>query len=111
MHSSGDDDDVYDKRHSDSGKKAGDAAGVPAQGQPAAAGRNDEPRAEYILTDKGKDLGVVIGSLATWGSRHIYTEAALVHADCGQPVRMGYYCPHCDDRVRGASVKLQKKRG
>jgi hypothetical protein len=37
------------------------------------------PRAEYILTDKGRDLGIVIGSLAT-GPRHIYPEAALVHA-------------------------------
>ena len=67
------------------------------------------PRAEYTLTDKGKDLGVVIGALATWGSRHVYPEAALVHEDCGHPVRVGYYCPHCDDRVRGASVKLQQK--
>jgi hypothetical protein len=33
-----------------------------------------------------------------------------VHADCGHPVRVGYYCPRCDDRVRGTSVKLQKKR-
>ena len=68
------------------------------------------PRAEYILTDKGKELGLVIGALATWGSQHVYPEAALVHADCGHPVRVGYYCPHCDDRVRGTSVKLQKKR-
>jgi hypothetical protein len=41
----------------------------------------------------------------------VYPEAALVHADCGHPVRVGYYCPHCDDRVRGTAVKLQKKRG
>jgi DNA-binding HxlR family transcriptional regulator len=69
------------------------------------------PRAEYILTDKGKELGLVIGALATWGSQYVYPEAALVHADCGHPVRVGYYCPHCDDRVRGTSVTLQKKRG
>jgi len=68
------------------------------------------PRAEYILTDKGKELGLVIGALATWGSRHVYPDAALVHADCGHPVRVGYYCSHCDNRVRGTSVKLQKKR-
>jgi hypothetical protein len=41
----------------------------------------------------------------------VYPDAALVHADCGHPVRVGYYCLHCDDRVRGTSVKLQKKRG
>ena len=51
------------------------------------------PRAEYILTDKGKDLGVVIGSLATWGSRHIYPEAALVHADLWPPGAHGLLLP------------------
>src|SRR5712692_6255758 len=44
------------------------------------------PRAEYALTDKGKELGVVVGALATWGSRHIYPDVTLVHADCGHPV-------------------------
>jgi len=69
------------------------------------------PRADYILTDKGKEPGLVIGALAMWGSRHVYPEAALVHADCGHPVRVGYYCPHCDERVRCPSVTLQKKPG
>ena len=68
------------------------------------------PRAEYVLTDKGKELGLVIGALAAWGSQHVYPDAALVHADCGHPVRVGYYCSHCDNRVRGTSVKLQNKR-
>jgi len=66
------------------------------------------PRAEYTLTDKGKDLGLVIGALATWGSRHVYPEAALVHVDCGHPVRVGYFCSHCNDRVRGTAVTLQR---
>ena len=26
------------------------------------------PRAEYVLTDKGRELGVVIGALASWGA-------------------------------------------
>jgi DNA-binding HxlR family transcriptional regulator len=65
------------------------------------------PRAEYALTDKGKELGVVVGALASWGSRHVHRQTALVHTDCGHPVQMGYYCPHCDDRVRGTSVQLQ----
>src|SRR5439155_201172 len=60
------------------------------------------------LTDKGKDLGLVIGALATWGSRHVYPEAALVHVDCGHPVRVGYFCSHCNDRVRGTAVTLQR---
>ena len=66
------------------------------------------PRAEYILTDKGKELGTVVGALAVWGSRHVHHETVLVHTDCGQPVQVGYYCPHCGDRVRGPSVQLQQ---
>ena len=66
------------------------------------------PRAEYILTDKGKELGTVVGALAVWGSRHVHHETVLVHTDCGQPVQVGYYCPHCGDRVRGPSEQLQQ---
>ena len=65
------------------------------------------PRAEYALTDKGKELGGVVGALAVWGSRHVYPQTALVHADCAHPVQVGYYCPHCDTRVAGRAVTLQ----
>jgi DNA-binding HxlR family transcriptional regulator len=65
------------------------------------------PRAEYALTDKGKELGVVVGALAAWGSRHLHPQTTLVHADCAHPVQVGYYCPHCNARVRGSSVTLQ----
>jgi DNA-binding HxlR family transcriptional regulator len=66
------------------------------------------PRAEYALTDKGRDLGVVVGALATWGSRHVYRRAKLVSADCGHAVKLSYYCPDCGDRVRGSSVALRR---
>src|SRR5262245_16196181 len=29
------------------------------------------PRAEYELTAKGRELAVVVGALAAWGSRHV----------------------------------------
>lgn len=66
------------------------------------------PRAHYALTDRGKELRVVVGALATWGSRHVHRQTALVHAECGQPVEMGYHCPRCGGRVRGGFVKLQR---
>jgi DNA-binding HxlR family transcriptional regulator len=65
------------------------------------------PRAEYALTDKGKELGVIVGALAAWGSRHVYRRARLVHAGCDHPVTLGYYCPGCGERVRGAEVRLK----
>ena len=69
------------------------------------------PRAEYALTDKGKELGVVVGALAVWGSRHVHRKTALVHGECGQPVKIGYHCPRCGGRVRGGSVKLRRLAG
>jgi DNA-binding HxlR family transcriptional regulator len=65
------------------------------------------PRAEYELTAKGKELGIVVGALAAWGSRHVYRRARLVHRSCGHPVKLGYYCADCDERVRGAEVGLE----
>ena len=66
------------------------------------------PRAEYLLTNKGKELGIVVGALASWGARHVYPETALVHQDCGHPVQVGFYCRHCDSRVSGSAVQLQQ---
>src|SRR5881628_1745823 len=68
------------------------------------------PRAEYALTDKGRELGMIVGALAAWGSRHVYKHAKLVHAECGHPVRLRYYCPDCGERVRGAEVTLKRGR-
>jgi DNA-binding HxlR family transcriptional regulator len=64
------------------------------------------PRAAYELTDRGRDLGLVVGALASWGSRHVHRGTALVHDECGHPVQMGYFCPDCGTRIRGATVKL-----
>jgi DNA-binding HxlR family transcriptional regulator len=66
------------------------------------------PRAEYALTDKGQELGMVVGALAVWGSRHVHHQTAVVHEDCGYPVQVRYYCSHCDVHVRGTAVKPQR---
>src|SRR3989454_8726042 len=67
------------------------------------------PRAEYALTDKGRELGVVVGALAAWGSRHVHRQTALVHTECGHPVEIQYVCPRCGGRVRGAAVELRRR--
>jgi len=66
------------------------------------------PRAQYTLTDRGRDLGWVVGALATWGTRHVFKRARLVHEDCGHEVTLGYHCRECGTRVRGASVGLRR---
>ena len=67
------------------------------------------PRAEYALTDKGRELGVVVGALAAWGSRHVHRQTALVHTECDHPVEIKYFCPQCAGRVRGAAVELRRR--
>jgi DNA-binding HxlR family transcriptional regulator len=68
------------------------------------------PRAEYTLSDRGRELGVVVGALATWGSRHVHPARALVHEACGHPVELRYFCRRCDSRVAGATVRLARRR-
>src|SRR5262245_35300207 len=67
------------------------------------------PRASYELTEKGRELGVVVGALAVWGTRHVHPETAVVSQDCGHPVQMGYFCPDCGGRVRGSSVTVDRR--
>jgi DNA-binding HxlR family transcriptional regulator len=65
------------------------------------------PRAEYALTDKGRDLGTVVGALAAWGSRHVYKGARLVHSDSGKEVRLGYFRADTGERVPGSAVRVR----
>jgi hypothetical protein len=67
------------------------------------------PRADYTLTDRGRDLGLVIGALATWGARHVHPDSKVVNADCGHEVQLRYFCPTCDARVRGTAVTVRTR--
>jgi DNA-binding HxlR family transcriptional regulator len=64
------------------------------------------PRARYALTDKGRELGLVVGALAMWGSRHLHRRFAAVHADCGRAIEVMPYCSHCAARVRLDSIQI-----
>ena len=67
------------------------------------------PRAEYALTERGRELGFVIGALATWGSRHVHRDAALVSTECGHEVQLRYFCLACGSRVRGSTVTVRRR--
>jgi DNA-binding HxlR family transcriptional regulator len=69
------------------------------------------PRAEYVLTERGRGLGVVVGALAAWGGRHLYRRAPLVHVGCGHPVEIRYFCPDCGRRVTGRDVAVRGRAG
>jgi len=66
------------------------------------------PRAEYALTDKGRELGIVVGALAAWGARHVYKRARLVDADSGKDVRLGYFRTDTGERVPGSAVRVSR---
>ena len=68
------------------------------------------PRARYTLTERGRGLGWVVGALAAWGSKHVFKQTRMVHADCGHEIQLGYHCPACATRIPGASVKLDRVR-
>jgi DNA-binding HxlR family transcriptional regulator len=53
------------------------------------------PRAEYHLTGKGHELGVVVGALAAWGERHAEHDLQLVDQECGHGLTVVYHCPTC----------------
>jgi DNA-binding HxlR family transcriptional regulator len=53
------------------------------------------PRAEYVLTAKGHDLGPVVGALSQWGERHAEHDTALVDRECGHGIAVVYHCPKC----------------
>jgi len=64
------------------------------------------PRARYALTEKGRDLGLVVGALAEWGARHLHRRLAALHSACGHAVEVMPYCPHCKERVRPSAIQL-----
>ena len=65
------------------------------------------PRAEYILTEKGRQLDVVVGALAAWGARHADAYATPVHQACGHAVEVSYRCPDCDQVLTRESVEMR----
>lgn len=69
------------------------------------------PRAAYLLTESGQELGVVIGALASWGARHAGSPLVPVHVTCDQPVEVVVGCPTCGEQLSKGSVKLRRLDG
>jgi len=68
------------------------------------------PRAEYELTERGRELGLVVGALAIWGTRHVHRASALVHDVCGHRVDMKYFCRRCARRISASAVRIARRR-
>ena len=66
------------------------------------------PRAEYVLTEKGRELGAVIGALASWGARHAGSPLTPVHAACGHPAEVVFRCPDCAELLSQEAIELRR---
>jgi DNA-binding HxlR family transcriptional regulator len=65
------------------------------------------PRAAYVLTERGQELGVVIGGLASWGARHAGSPFTPVHTTCGHPAEVVYRCPRCAEPLSREAIELR----
>jgi DNA-binding HxlR family transcriptional regulator len=67
------------------------------------------PRAEYVLTEKGRALDTVLGAISEWGARFAPAQATTTrtHTTCGHGVRLRWYCPHCDEPA-GRNVAVRR---
>jgi DNA-binding HxlR family transcriptional regulator len=68
---------------------------------------DNPPRASYKLTDKGRELGLVVLALGRWGSRHLGGKMSKVvqHEACGHTVEVAHYCPHCQTTLAPGTTK------
>lgn len=65
------------------------------------------PRANYALTGKGRELGMIVAALAAWGSRHVpKTSSPVTHAACGHQAQTRMYCPHCEAVIGADEVEV-----
>jgi DNA-binding HxlR family transcriptional regulator len=72
------------------------------------------PRAEYRLTDKGRDLWQVVGAMRQWGDRWAAPEGPSLnirHAACGQVVQAVSVCSHCGEALDVRSVTAEAGPG
>jgi DNA-binding HxlR family transcriptional regulator len=68
------------------------------------------PRAEYVLTEKGKALDPVLGALSEWGVRFEPPTVGhtRIHTVCGEPLRLRWYCTHCDEPA-GRNIEMRPR--
>jgi DNA-binding HxlR family transcriptional regulator len=71
-----------------------------------------QPRYEYLLTEKGRDLLPVITGLGMWGLK--WTEGPgkaprFVHTRCDAEVAPTFHCPGCDEAVQPREIRVERR--
>ena len=67
-------------------------------------------RYEYLLTEKGKELGMVLAAMAWWGKRWIPGEyrRRLTHRGCGHDVAVSVRCDECDRPLTADELSVER---
>jgi DNA-binding HxlR family transcriptional regulator len=73
------------------------------------------PRHEYLLTDKGEELMVVLLALQSWGDRWMAKKPGppmrMRHQGCGKLTEAQVTCSRCDEPLRAREVTLEPGPG
>ncbi|NIH83925.1 helix-turn-helix domain-containing protein [Amycolatopsis granulosa] len=70
------------------------------------------PRFEYHLTEAGRDLGMVLQALRSWGDRWAVDEPPVVFEHtCGHPLDAALMCRHCGAEVVPGDVHAHSGAG
>lgn len=75
----------------------------------------DHPvRYDYRLTEKGRDLWLVVAALREWGDRWEAPDGPpveVVHRSCGHPTHIVPTCSECGERLELADLRARRGPG
>jgi DNA-binding HxlR family transcriptional regulator len=76
--------------------------------------QDNPPRANYRLTEKGRDLWQVLTAMRQWGDRWAAPAGPplkMRHATCGRVVKAVAVCSHCGEPLSPRSLALEPGPG
>ena len=72
-------------------------------------------RYEYVLTESGKDLKIILFAIKQWGDRYIYEgkghPLSISHKDCGEEISVDIVCRACMEVLSDDDEKLDWSPG
>jgi DNA-binding HxlR family transcriptional regulator len=71
--------------------------------------QDSPPRYDYLLTDKGADLWMVITAMREWGDRWVAPQGPpvdVLHRRCGQTMRVVPTCSACGEPVERGDLRV-----
>jgi DNA-binding HxlR family transcriptional regulator len=67
-------------------------------------------RYEYVLTEKGRDLLLVLGALGIWGLKWTKgpDSTSIKHDECGHVLSLTAYCEHCERPIDRSEIRIPR---